>query len=154
MNNMRAFSLIEVIIYTALLGVLITATFSTILPLMSALEEQNQSVNRTLEASFIEQKIRWMLSKKVTIENPSDNTSSSSLIIETLDHNEESIRLIGTSLFISSSTGPTLSLSRADSVIDFFEVIHSVSTTTGYENIEVMFSIDAIPFGPFHYDIF
>lgn len=150
---MRGLTLIEVLLYTALLGLLLTVIFTSFFPLMSSIEKQRRATADALEASFIIEKLFWVLSQG-TLTTPSENATSSLLTIQTSSSTSYTVQLQSKTLAARVANGEVTPLSREDTHVSDFTVFHSSPTSTHMRIVEIMFSINGAPYGPLRYAYF
>jgi len=122
----RGATLIEVIIYIALLGILLTGTFTTALALIDGAERNTDTIFRRQEAAFIREKIRFALQAS---DDSSISQSGTVLTIRTVesqhfDASENPIRLYveNRSLMMRRGTHEAMPLQAERFLVQSFEV--------------------------------
>lgn len=151
---MRGFTLIEVIIYIALLGLLLITALSTLYPLMRTAEMQAELVSDTLEVSFVTQKIAWLISQHATIEIPSENATSSLLTISTPHHETHSMRLQNGAIELSLDSEPFIPITKIHTTVQSFVVTHVPPDQIRGRALEITFVLNNTSYGPIRYDSF
>ncbi len=149
---MRGFTLIEVVIYTALLGVILGTALTTLYPLLEATHRQSETVSDSLEGAFLTQKIGWLMSMARTVEVPLAGATSSTLTITTRDHETHGLRLHDGALEISIDSDPFTPLSRSKTIVQNFTVTHTPASTTNLRIIEISFTLNDVVYGPLLYE--
>ena len=149
---MRGFTLIEVILYIALFGTMISASLTTLYPLLSSIEKQNAHTSDTTEVAFVLQKITWLIVRQKTIDMPKDNATSSTLRVTTRDAKKYSIRQQGTSLEMSIDGHTFIPLTRSGTMVENFIVTHVPESSAHLRTVHISFSLNGIAYGPLSYE--
>src|SRR3990167_6326959 len=77
----KGFTLLETLIYIALLGMLLTGVLLTAYPLFTGAERITKNVTAEGEAAFILRKISWALSSAASVSTPSAGSSGATLTV-------------------------------------------------------------------------
>lgn len=163
----RAFTLIEVIIYLTLFSILMSGILVSVYPLLSHSERLTTHVLRESEVAFITEKIRNALHHTVTdstvvvTEPPEGGTGNILRItkggVELLAlHVDESLTFcspprVCSMLVWSDNENAPLPLNNERIAIDSFVVTHTPPTTNTERSLEISFTADGVPMGPFIY---
>ncbi|KKR70308.1 MAG: hypothetical protein UU13_C0008G0004 [Candidatus Nomurabacteria bacterium GW2011_GWB1_40_7] len=104
MKNKRnkGFTLIEVIIYTALFSLLIGTAFVSAFQLIDGSGKLSAKTVTEAEGNFVLRKINWALTGVKTITTPSIGTAHN-LVVTKYDNNQIDIQLVGTKIEIRES---------------------------------------------------
>lgn len=138
-NHKRAFTLLETIIYIALLSVILTGLMVAVYPLFTGAERNTAKVNAEGEAAFILRKVAWALSSAASVSEPAAGSSGDTLTIVggvSLAENDGAIEV----------DGVPITNSRVE--VSDFSVTHTAPSGNTPRLIEVSFKIDGTPVGP------
>ncbi len=141
----RGFTLMEVIIYLGLFGILMSGAVIATYQLLSSGTNNQIAVAIQEEGTFLNRKINWALSGATTV----SAAASSTLVVTKPDLGSQSPVTIsgdGQSLLISRGTGPAVPLSSAAFKVN--AVYFSVTPASGSKPASVSgsFNIEDIPF--------
>ena len=142
------FSLIEMILYSALLGGLLAITLLSVYPLFRSIEIQNEHNVENIEALFIAQKTIYLMSNMKEVTLPLLNTSSSELTTTTYAHETHRMKQAGSVLLLSIDSDPFLSITSSHVVVNNFRVFHKGATATTSEMLEITYTLSGHTYGP------
>ncbi len=108
---MKGFTLIEVVIYIALLGVLMTGALESAVTLIQTSGSSNGKATVQEEGSFVQRKLLWAMSGVQTINVPSSGTASN-LRVTKYDGTQVDFCLLGGS--VRMHEGPANALPCSD----------------------------------------
>lgn len=148
---MRGFTIIEILIYVALMGFILLSTLTLFFPLMRSLELQNTLTSEQIEALFVQNKITWLLSQNGHIDTPTASEASSTLQVTTAQHTQYTLTHSHHTLTLQTNTDSPLPLTRERSVVDFFFATHTPHTHMRAPTLEISFSLNGTSYGPFLY---
>lgn len=145
----RGFTLIETIIYTALISVVLTVT---VLSLSNLLETKNRSAARIEteeETNFLMGKIRWTLNDAGVIVEPGPNATSTTLSVQkrNFDQNPVTIELASGVAQIRYAAGAPVPLTSERVIVNDFVFEHIAGN--GNPALKVTLSLDSNPDGPY-----
>ncbi|RJQ34651.1 prepilin-type N-terminal cleavage/methylation domain-containing protein [Candidatus Parcubacteria bacterium] len=144
MRFRRGFTLIEVIIYVALLGILLAGALTSAFALIDGNERNARAIQVREEVAFIQQKIRWALSNATSISVSADGKNLTIYRMEGEDFNvsDNPIRfyLEDGFLLIQRASREPLPLNADRFTPREFEVERMVSGVYNY--VRVTFEID------------
>ncbi|MGB4076765.1 MAG: prepilin-type N-terminal cleavage/methylation domain-containing protein [Minisyncoccia bacterium] len=143
----RGFTLIEAIVYFALLGAIITGILVSSYPLFTNTERSSAAVLRDLESALVFRSATYLLNRAVHIEAPSPGNSGSSLRIRDREGDTYELSLSGTEVMLSVNGGSALPLTASRVEITGFTVTHAIHT------IAIDFNANDIVQGPYLYHV-
>ena len=79
---MKGFTLIEVLIYTAILTVILTGVLATFYSIINTSDSLRNQIELVENSKFLEQKLRWALTGATQINTPGLGSTSDTLSIE------------------------------------------------------------------------
>ena len=138
---MKGFTLIETLLYIALLGIIIGGSIIASYSLMGVAARARTASNIEDEGNFLMAKLDWALNQTKSINQPGPNTSGQELYLITLDDN----RLIfsvdsGKKLNLQTNNSPALPLNNNETQITNVNFIRQ--TATGQtDSITINFSL-------------
>ncbi len=146
----KGFTLLETVIYIALLSVILTGLLVSVYPLFTGTERINAKVTAEGEAAFILRKVAWMLSDATAVTSPAfAGALSSTFRVVRYSGSPVIMRLNPTTgeLEISEDDGVSYLLLTASRVkVENFEVTRTAPS--GQTLISVEFDINGQHVGP------
>lgn len=114
-KNMRGFTLIETLIYSALLSLTIGLTLGAVYQLVEGSEDLREKVVREEEANFVMRKLSWALTGANTINTPASGATSTTLSVNKTGFAQNPIvfDLSGGSIRIQKAGGAASALSNS-----------------------------------------
>jgi type II secretory pathway component PulJ len=145
---MRAFTLLEVIIYLALFSMIMGGAAVSVFYIFDAADRAHTESVLENESDFILGKIDWMLSSAESITTPIANSSGSTLTIVSLEPTLDdpvSIFLQGSNVSLTHGTHPQAILNSIDVSVTSLTYSHHVGSGIGYnpEYIETVLTLSA-----------
>jgi len=144
-THSQGFTLIEMVIYIALLGIVLLGTLQSGYPILAHMQNLDTRISRDMEVLFVFQKISWVLSQSKTLILPQKNTSGNDLSLETYTGETYHFRLENG--YIEMSTDGVLFIPLTSSrvtVENFIVTHHSVAPA----HLEISLTVDGILYGP------
>jgi len=115
------FTLIETIIYSALIALVIGGSLGVVYPILQGADSLNKQIVVEQDANFMLSKIRWVLSDIENIVSPALLNSSSTVLSinkKNFSSNPVTLRLQSGNLVIQQGTGPEYVLNHSLIFID------------------------------------
>ncbi len=144
-THSQGFTLIEMVIYIALLGIVLLGTLQSGYPILAHMQNLDTRISRDMEVLFIFQKISWMLGQSKTLTFPQKNTSGDDLSVETYAGETYHLRLENGYIEMSTDGILFLPLTSSRISVESFVVTHHDSTPA---YLEISLTIDGILYGP------
>ncbi|HXF44330.1 MAG TPA: prepilin-type N-terminal cleavage/methylation domain-containing protein [Candidatus Paceibacterota bacterium] len=142
MKTRKGFTLIEVLIYSAILAVFLGAAFSFIASILGTTDNLLERNEVLATAEFLEGKLGWLTSLSTGVTAPAQNASSTVLGM-TLGNQTMSpaiVSLDGTAIKLSLAGGPAVPLTNGRVETTAFEIEH-FSASSSPAQIKVYLSL-------------
>ncbi|MEE8131821.1 MAG: prepilin-type N-terminal cleavage/methylation domain-containing protein [Candidatus Paceibacterota bacterium] len=134
-KNDKGLSLIEVIIYLAIMAIFISATFLLVNQSLENAERVRIKIETAANLEIVLRKIEWAMSEAETVNFPVANTSSTQFSINRFssDFNPIVFTLSGAQITLSKSGGPAIDLTNnkvrvTDFLAEHFSTAENPST--------------------------
>jgi len=144
----RGFSFIEMTIYSALLGGILSLVLLSVYPLFRSIEIQNAHTAEDMEALFIMQKIAHLASGLRTVDTPLPGATSTSLHVHTFSNEEHSLVYSDSSLLLDNGNGTPLPLNAPRVAVTDFMVSQRAENASSSALLEITFTLNATSYGP------
>jgi hypothetical protein len=148
MSAPKGFTLIEAIIYVALLGVLLVGVITSAYPLLTGAERITAKITAEHEAVFILRKISWALSSASNVSSPAAGGSGSSLTVGRVGGGTVTLAYNGSTITESINGTAALPLTAARVSIKNFAVRHVAPSGGTQRYVEVEFDAGDDHIGP------
>jgi type II secretory pathway pseudopilin PulG len=164
---MKGFTLVETIIYIGLFSLMFTGIITSVYPLLTNAERLTRTITLENEVMFVVSKIKYAVSQGITssstiISEPPEGASGSTLAIRNETDELFHIEVDETNTFCtpprvcsmitySESGSEPLPLNAERVLMSDFTVTHHAPEAGAPRFIEVKFTANGIPVGPFTY---
>jgi prepilin-type N-terminal cleavage/methylation domain-containing protein len=145
MNYNRGLTLIEVIIYIALLSIIMTSTLGAVYTLVSGLSDTSGKTAREEEGNFVINKLAWALTSMAPA-TPAFGGYPSTLTIVQYDGTMVSFRLNNGQIEIQEGVQPYTPLTTANVHVENLQFHYVPASTAGLMGIEASTTIDGAVF--------
>lgn len=143
---MKGFTLIEVIIYVAIVMGMVTATFVIINNILEAQERNAINIEVFDNINFAMRKIAWALDDATTINQPSANATGTILSIDKASSSENSFvfDINSSTLQLSTASGTAFALTNDRVLVDEVTFQH-VDPDIGPSSVRIILKIKNTP---------
>jgi prepilin-type N-terminal cleavage/methylation domain-containing protein len=148
-RNNRGFSLIEMLIYIALMTIIVGGAIVASYPLFTGADRSFTNVATDIEAGFLARKITWAIAAGDSVSVPAAGASGSSLTVAASTGNV-SFSVSGDNVSISRGAGAVPLLSSRTAVTNL-SFAHTAAAGTVPAAIEFSFDLNGRHFGPIKY---
>ena len=152
-KSLRAFTLVEVLIYIALLTILLTSVIVTVYPIFSGAERTSSKITNELETAFVLRKFGWAFSSIASVSNPASNTlvtTGSALTLTTQTGAVLSFTIDG-SVFKLTKNGTEFPLTNGRVVFSNFQVTNTPPSGATPRSFDIAFLANGAHVGPVKY---
>lgn len=139
------FTLVETILYVAILAIFLLLSFLAIEPLLSSNNQSRDSVEVNEDAEFILGKLNWALSGASYVREPATNTAAA--ILETVDGLGTSYRFepLGDYLTLALPGGAPFALNSSSTKVALFAIENIYDIDTDETIIKIKFKVERQP---------
>lgn len=140
-NKKNGFTLIEVLIYSALLAVFLGGSISLLSDILDSSVGVSEKTEILSAQEFIERKLEWVMSSAKRIDEPAANSSSSILRVTLDDTNSTQVIFSQstTTLEVSWAGGPPVKLTNSRIGITGFSASH-ISSANSSPQLKISFT--------------
>ncbi len=140
----NGFTLIEIIIYIALFGVLMTSALVTVYELLNSVEINKTALITQTEGTFINDKLRWAITGSTIVTTDGDILS---IVPSThIPFGQITFYVNDEILYIKRGTNPPELLTSTDMIVSDFSIIITPATGLLSEYIQVKYKLNQTPF--------
>ncbi len=141
----RGFTLLETLMYIALIGILIGGMIVAVYPVFTNSERLSQKVTRDTETAFLLHKLSWALSSVTSLSVSGGDTLTIDMEggpVVTFEANGTTVDFDGEPLLSSRVKVENL-------VFD-----HTIGSDGAPDTVTIEFDIDGLPVGPFQHNVY
>lgn len=141
---MKGFTLIEVLIYSALIAMIISGSLIAVYQIIEGSNSIQNKIITEQEANFLLSKIRWALTGATTIDIPAIGLASSTLSINKANYSENPIvfDLNSNNLRIKQGSGNPAILNSQNIAINNLIFEHLAASGSGPEGLKINITIN------------
>lgn len=141
---MKGFTLIEVLIYSALIAMIISGSLIAVYQIIEGSNSIQNKIITEQEANFLLSKIRWALTGATTIDIPAIGLASSTLSINKANYSENPIvfDLNSNNLRIKQCSGNPAILNSQNIAINNLIFEHLAASGSGPEGLKINITIN------------
>ncbi|MEK7114455.1 MAG: prepilin-type N-terminal cleavage/methylation domain-containing protein [Patescibacteria group bacterium] len=141
---MKGFTLIEVLIYSALIAMIISGSLIAVYQIIEGSDSIQNKIIMEQEANFLISKIRWALTGATTIISPTIGASSSTLSINKANYSENPIvfDLNLNNLRIKQGSGNPAILNNQNIAINNLIFEHLTASGSGPEGLKISLTVN------------
>lgn len=147
----KGLTLFEVLIYSAIFGLLISVVIAAAYPIMAGADRLSKRVHTDLEAAFVYRKVSAFVYDAYRIREPSSGNVSTSLLLDTRSYG--SVRLFSDKgvVFVSVDGNTPVPLTASRTVFENFMVSDSLVPQGVGTELAVRFDAGGVPYGPYRF---
>lgn len=141
---MRGFTLIEVLIYSALIAMIISGSLIAVYQIIEGSNSIQNKIITEQEANFLISKIRWAFTGATAINFPANGASSSTLSINKANYSENPIvfDLSSNNLRIKKGAGNPEILNNQNVAINNLIFEHLAANGSGPEGLKINITVN------------
>lgn len=141
---MKGFTLIEVLIYSALIAVIISGSLIAVYQIIEGSDSVQNKIIIEQEANFLLSKIRWALTGATTINIPTIGLASSTLSINKANYSENPIifDLNSNNIRIKHGSGDPTILNNQNTAINNLVFEHLAANGGGPEGLKINLTVN------------
>lgn len=144
MKSIKGFTLIEVLIYSALIAMIISGSLIAVYQIIEGSNSIQNKIITEQEANFLLSKIRWALAGATAIDIPAIGLASSTLSINKANYSENPIvfNLNSNNLRIKQGSGNPAILNSQNIAINNLIFEHLAAGGSGPEGLKINITIN------------
>lgn len=147
-TNTRAFTLIEALIYLALMSVIITGAIASAYPLFTNTGRSSVTILRDLESMFVFQKVSYLMNQASAITTPSSGAAGDTLTL-VVGGDAYEIELVDGAVTLTINGGERVPLTASRVDIENLTFTREAGSGGTPDTLRVDFDANEVPQGPF-----
>lgn len=142
LNSERGFTLIEILIYSAILAIFLAGTLAFINGILGSSDMMLQRNEVLMSQEFIERKIEWVIGNASQIQLPPIGTTSSQFQILSNDSSITLFSVTSGTMYLTINSGAAIPLHSTRVKVNNFSVTNMTSSSVG--QVRILISMQSI----------